>query len=62
MTDVVGKARSVDDIRIEPQTGGELTADLSNLERMSEAIAGESRPIAGLNTCVLAASLRSALE
>ena len=43
VTEVVVQARGVDDIRGEPQGRGELAADLRDLERVGEAVAGEVR-------------------
>ena len=39
--EVMGEAGAVDDIRIEPQVDRELAADLRDLERMGEPVAGE---------------------
>ena len=41
MSEVVGEAGGVDDVRIQPEAHREFTADLGDLERMCEPVAGE---------------------
>ena len=43
VSEVVAEARGVDDVGREPQRGGELTADLRDLQRVREAVAREIR-------------------
>ena len=41
VAEVMGEARGVDDIGVEPETVGELAADLRDLQRVGEAVARE---------------------
>ena len=63
MSEVVGEAGGVDDVGSEAEAAGELAADLRDLERVGEPVAGEVEPGGRrLSTWVLAARRRSALE